>query len=53
MLNPEVGLEFLPTLGGVTQSREKPSLESTNWMRLGEEVPVQLLWIDLRQMSVA
>ena len=52
MLNPEVGFQFLPTLSGVTQGREKPSLESTNRMRLGEEVPVQLLGIDLRQMSV-
>jgi hypothetical protein len=52
MLNPEVGFQFLPTLSGVTQGREKPSLESTNRMRLGEEVPVQLLGIDLRQISV-
>ena len=52
MLSPKIGFQFLPTLSGVTQSREKPSLESTNRMCLGEEVPVQLLRIDLRQMSL-
>ena len=51
MLTSQIGLEFPPTLGGIPERREEASLESAHRMRLRKKIPVQLLWIDLSEIS--
>lgn len=52
MLTSQISLEFRPTLGGVPERREETSLEPANRMRLRKKISVQLLWIDLSEISI-
>ena len=46
MLAAEIGLQFLPALRRVAQSREESCLEPTNGVCRGKQIPVELLWVD-------
>lgn len=52
MLNPEVGLQGLPVVYGVTQRGEESGLESTHRMRRIKKVPMQFHGINLRTVRI-